>query len=58
MNWGMEDLAAAAGLLLAAALALTAVFRIVQSRRWRAILTVAVLVAVLAVWAQLAVGII
>lgn len=58
MNWGMEDLVAASALLIAVAIAVTVVFRATRSRVWRLISTGVVILIALAVWAQLAVGII
>jgi hypothetical protein len=58
MNWGMEDLIAAAALLIAVAIAVTVVFRATHSRVWRLILTGVVVLIAFAVWAQLAVGIV
>ena len=58
MNWGAEDLAAAAVLLLATVVAVAVVFKTNRNRMWRVILTGAVILAVLAIWAQLAVGIV
>ena len=58
MNWGTEDIAAAAVLLLATVVAVAVVFKANRSRMWRVILTGAVVLSVLAIWAQLAVGIV
>jgi hypothetical protein len=58
MNWGVEDLIAAAVLLLAAVVGVVVVSKAVHSRLWRLVLTGLVILIVLAIWAQLAVGII
>jgi hypothetical protein len=57
MNWGIEDLVAAAVLLLAAVIGVAVVLRTVHSRLWRMLLTGLVILVVLGIWAQLAVGI-
>jgi hypothetical protein len=56
MNWGIEDLAAAAALLLSAGLAIAIVFRIARAGPARALLTGVVALVALAIWAHLAVG--
>ena len=57
MNWGLEDLAAAVVLVLTAVAATIVVFKTSHSPLWRALLAGGVILVVLAVWAQLAVGI-
>ena len=57
MNWGIEDVAAAAALLMGAGLALAVIFRNVHSRLPRLLLAGIVALAVLAIWAHLAVGV-
>ena len=57
MNWGIEDFAAAAVLLIGAAVALAVVFRSVRTQPARGLLAVGVVLATLAIWAHLAVGI-
>jgi hypothetical protein len=57
VNWGTEDIAAAAVLLLVAVVAVALILKAVHSRTWRLLLTGLVVLVVLAVWAQLAVGI-
>ena len=56
VKWGIEDFAAAALLLGGAGLALEAVLRFVHDRRARIVLGMAVLAALVLVWAELAVG--
>ena len=56
VRWGIEDFAAAALLLGGAGLALEAVLRFVHDRRARIVLGMAVLAALVLVWAELAVG--
>jgi len=56
MNWGMEDLIAASGLLFGAGLALAFVFRIVRAGPARVFLVCVVALVLIAVWAHLAVG--
>jgi len=57
MNWGIEDLVAAAVLTATAWLGFALVRRHVHGRVLRPIMLVAVLLVVFAVWAHLAVGI-
>jgi hypothetical protein len=57
MNWGIEDLAAAAVLIGGAAIALTIVLRSIRNAMLRAILAIGIILGVLAIWAHLAVGI-
>ncbi|WP_127754397.1 hypothetical protein [Devosia sp. 1566] len=57
VNWGAEDFFAAAGLLAAAWAAIEVLFRAVQTVRARLMGTSLALIALLAIWAQLAVGI-
>ncbi len=57
MNWGVEDITAAAALIIGAGLALAVVFRSVHSHRARLLLAGVVAFAVLAIWAHLAVGV-
>ena len=57
MNWGLEDLSAAVVLLLTAVAATMVIFRTSHSPLWRALLTGGVILVVMAIWAQLAVGI-
>jgi hypothetical protein len=56
MNWGVEDFAAAAVLLGVAAIALALVLRSNLDRTSRVLLAGAVVVVTLAIWAELAVG--
>ncbi len=56
MNWGLEDFAAAALLLGAAGLAVELAVRVVRGRRARVAAGLAILAALLLVWAELAVG--
>jgi hypothetical protein len=58
MNWGIEDYTAAALLLAATWIGIALVRRNVHGRILRPILLVGVVLAVLAIWAQLAVKII
>ncbi len=58
VNWGAEDFVAAAGLLGIAWAAVEVLFRVVERRPARVIGTSLAVIGVLAVWAQLAVGII
>jgi hypothetical protein len=58
MNWEIEDYTAAALLLAAAWIGIALVRRNVHDRILRPILLVGVVLAVLAIWAHLAVGII
>jgi hypothetical protein len=55
MNWGIEDLIAATGLLAATWLGITLVLRTVKGAGARVILVVGVLLVVVAVWAHLAI---
>lgn len=57
MNWGIEDLAAASALLLGAAIALTVVFKTVPRRLPRNLLAGGVVLLLIGIWVQLAVGI-
>ncbi len=57
MNWGIEDLVAAAVLLLVAVVGVAVVLSTVHSRMWRLLLVGVIIFVVLAIWAQLAVGI-
>ncbi len=56
MNWGLEDFAAAALLLGAAGLAVELAVHVVRGRRARVAAGLAILAALLLVWAELAVG--
>jgi hypothetical protein len=58
LNWGLEDFAAAVVLLTATWAAIEIILRLVRSGRTRALAIGAAVLAVLAVWAQLAVGIV
>lgn len=57
MNWGIEDLVAAVALLGSAGIALALILRSVHSRLPRLLLAGGIVVAALAIWAHLAVGI-
>ncbi|HEX2018784.1 MAG TPA: hypothetical protein VGO17_07575 [Aurantimonas sp.] len=57
MNWGFEDLAAAAALLGGASVALVLVFGTFHSLLPRVLLGSIVVLTTLAIWAHLAVGI-
>lgn len=57
MNWGIEDFAAAAALLLGTALALTLVFKTVRPRLPRNLMAGGVVLLLIGIWVQLAVGI-
>jgi hypothetical protein len=57
VNWGAEDFAAAALLLGSVGLAFEAAMRVVRGRAARAGVGVALLAALLLIWAELAVGI-
>jgi hypothetical protein len=57
MNWGMEDFIAAAALLSLAVVAVVLVRQHVKGRMQRVALIVVIVLAFLAVWAELAVGI-
>lgn len=57
MNWGIEDFAAAAALLIGAGLALTIIFRSVRGRLPRLLSAGGIVLVVLTVWAHLAVDI-
>ena len=56
VNWGAEDFAAAALLLGSAGLAFEATVRVVQGTATRVGIGLALLAALLVVWAELAVG--
>ena len=56
VNWGMEDFAAAGGLLFCAGMAFPIAARLFRNRTHRAVAIALVLVAVGTVWAHLAVG--
>jgi len=57
MKWGIEDVIAAAALVLAATFGWLLVRKIVDNRRMRAVLAVGIALVVLSIWAHLAVGI-
>ena len=57
LNWGGEDFAAAAALLVSTSLAIAFILRFVHGKVLRPILLGGVIVFVLAIWAHLAVGI-
>lgn len=57
MNWGIEDFAAAAVLLLTVVLGIAIVRYRVKTPPARWLLTAVIVIAALAVWAHLAVGI-
>lgn len=57
MNWGLEDFLAAAALLLAAGAGVAWALRRFQSRGARTAAVAGVVLAVMLVWAELAVGI-
>ena len=57
MNWGIEDFAAATMLLMSAGIALAIVLRNVTAQPARGFLSFGVVLATLAIWAHLAVGI-
>jgi len=57
MNWGIEDFAAAAVLILTVVLGIAAVRYRVKAQPVRGILFAVIVIAALAVWAHLAVGI-
>jgi hypothetical protein len=57
VNWGIEDFAAAAILILAVVLGIVAVRYRVKAQPTRRILITVMVIAALAVWAHLAVGI-
>lgn len=56
MNWGIEDVTAAAALLAGAWTAIALVRRYVPSPVLRPVLIAAVLLLVVVIWAELAVG--
>lgn len=56
VNWGMEDFAAAGGLLFCAGMAFPIAARLFRNRTHRAVAIALVLAVVAAVWAHLAVG--
>jgi hypothetical protein len=58
MNWGIEDFTAAVVLLAAAWIGTALVRRYVNGRVLRPVLLAGVVIAVLAIWAHLAVGIV
>ena len=57
MNWGLEDVVAAAMLLSVAGIGVALVRRHVHGRRHRVALIALIVLALLVVWAELAVGI-
>lgn len=57
MNWGLEDFVAAAVIIALTAAAIALVRRTARSRAVRVALVIGVVAAAMAVWAQLAVGI-
>lgn len=57
MNWGFEDGIAAALLIGGAAVAAWLIFKLIYRVTMRMILLAVVLIAALAIWAQLAVGV-
>jgi hypothetical protein len=58
MNWGVEDVVAAAVLIASAGTGIALVRRYVSGRTLRLVLIAGVVLVVLAIWAQLAVGIV
>ena len=58
MNWGIEDFTAAAALLAAAWIGIALVRRYVHGEVLRPVLLAGVVLAVLAIWAHLAVEIV
>jgi peptidoglycan/LPS O-acetylase OafA/YrhL len=58
MNWGLEDFAALAALLVSACVGLELAVRFGRSRRTRAALALLVLGVLALVWAHLAVGLV
>jgi hypothetical protein len=58
MNWGIEDFTAAAVLLAAAWIGTALVRRYIHGKVLRRVLLAGVVLAVLAIWAHLAVGIV
>jgi len=56
MNWGLEDVLAAALLLAGTGLALGAVVRLVPGTLWRTGLSLVILAIGALIWAELAVG--
>jgi hypothetical protein len=58
MNWGIEDFTAAAALIAAAWIGIALVRRYVLGKILRPVLLAGVVLAVLAIWAHLAVGIV
>lgn len=57
VNWGPEDFLAMAAMLLALGLGLEATYRLVKQRMARLVLAAMLVLLFLAVWAELAVGI-
>lgn len=57
MNWGSEDFAAAAAILIAVAAGVWLVLCTVRSQPARGVMIAMVILAALAVWAHLAVGV-
>ncbi|MDI6028894.1 hypothetical protein QBK99_22220 [Corticibacterium sp. UT-5YL-CI-8] len=57
MNWGAEDFLAAAAILVAVGLGVLLVSRTIHSQPARGLLMAIVVIAALALWAHLAVGI-
>lgn len=57
MNWGIEDLVASIALVGGAGIILAVVITTVPSLRMRQVLAGAVILALLAIWAHLSVGV-
>jgi hypothetical protein len=57
MNWGLEDLAAAAAIILLTVIGIAMALRAAKGRLARALLIFAMVTIALVIWAHLAVGV-
>lgn len=57
VNWGPEDFATIGAMLLAACAAFELTMWLTPSRKWRAVIALAIVAAFLLLWVELAVGI-